>query len=160
MNPKSAKSLQSCLTLCDPMDCSPPGSSVHGIFQARTPEWVAISFSRGSSWTRDQTSISYILCLGRQVLYHWATREGPDSTHNPFMLWSTCKSTQVIWYYGKSGKQNSWNLFFTLAYRLYIAKYTYFASSITKVNLVADTFLKSFVITNSLQIKSWIHLRS
>ena len=38
-----AKSLQSCLTLCDPMDCNPPGSSVHGIFQARIPEWVAIS---------------------------------------------------------------------------------------------------------------------
>ena len=37
---------QSCLTLCDPMDCSPPGSSVHGIFQARILEWVAISFSR------------------------------------------------------------------------------------------------------------------
>ena len=40
---------QSCLTLCDPMDCSLPGSSVHGIFQARVLEWVAISFSRGSS---------------------------------------------------------------------------------------------------------------
>ena len=40
---------QSCLTLCDPMDCSPPGSSVHGILQARIQEWVAISFSRGSS---------------------------------------------------------------------------------------------------------------
>ena len=40
---------QSCLTLCDPMDCSLPGSSVHGILQARTLEWVAISFSRGSS---------------------------------------------------------------------------------------------------------------
>ena len=40
---------QSCLTLCDPMDCSPPGFSVHGIFQARVLEWVAISFSRGSS---------------------------------------------------------------------------------------------------------------
>ena len=40
-----AKSLQSCPTLCDPMDCSPPGFSVHGIFQARTREWVAISFS-------------------------------------------------------------------------------------------------------------------
>ena len=45
----SAKSLQSCLTLCDPVDCSPPGSSVHGIHQARILEWVAISFSRGSS---------------------------------------------------------------------------------------------------------------
>ena len=44
-----AKSLQSCLTLCDPMDCNPPGSSVHGIFQARIPEWLAIPFSRGYS---------------------------------------------------------------------------------------------------------------
>ena len=46
---------QSCPTLCDPTDCSPPGSSVHGIFQAWTLEWVAISFSRGSSWPRDWT---------------------------------------------------------------------------------------------------------
>src|SRR5574340_167266 len=45
----AAKSLQSCLTLCDPVDSSPPGSSVHGILQARILEWVAISFSRGSS---------------------------------------------------------------------------------------------------------------
>ena len=44
-----AKSFQSCPTLCDPMDCSPSGSSVHGILQARILEWVAISFSRGSS---------------------------------------------------------------------------------------------------------------
>ena len=43
---------QSCPTLCDPMDCSLPGSSVHGLFQARIPEWVAISFSRGSSQPR------------------------------------------------------------------------------------------------------------
>ena len=45
----AAKSLQSCPTLCDPIDGSPPGSSVHGIFQARILEWVAVSFSRGSS---------------------------------------------------------------------------------------------------------------
>ena len=44
---------QSCLTLCDPMDCSLPGSSVHGILQARTLEWVAFSFSRGSSRPKD-----------------------------------------------------------------------------------------------------------
>ena len=44
---------QSYLTLHDPMDCSPPGSSVHGILQARIPEWVAVPFSRGSSWIRD-----------------------------------------------------------------------------------------------------------
>ena len=51
---------QSCLTLCDPVDCSPPGSSVPGIFQARMLEWVAISFSRGSSRTRDRTRVSCI----------------------------------------------------------------------------------------------------
>ena len=45
----AAKSLQSCPTLCDPMGCSPAGSSIHGIFQARVLEWVAISFCQGSS---------------------------------------------------------------------------------------------------------------
>ena len=48
--------VKSCLTLCNPMDCSPPGSSVHGIFQARILEWVAIFSSRGSSQPRDQTT--------------------------------------------------------------------------------------------------------
>ena len=52
---------KSCLTLCDPMDCSLPGSSVHGIFQARVLERVAISFSRGSSRLRDGTRVSYIV---------------------------------------------------------------------------------------------------
>ena len=56
-----AKSLQSCLTLCNPVDCSPSGCSVHGIFQARILEWVAISFSRGSSRPRDQTCVSCLL---------------------------------------------------------------------------------------------------
>ena len=51
---------QSCLTLCDPMDCSPQGFSIHGIFQARILEWVAISSYRESSWARDQTCISCI----------------------------------------------------------------------------------------------------
>ena len=51
---------QLCLTLCDPMDCSPPGSSFHDILQARILEWVAIPFSRGSSQPRDWTQISYI----------------------------------------------------------------------------------------------------
>ena len=52
---------QSCPTLCDPIDCSLPGSSVHGIFQARILEWIAISFSRGSSQPRDQTRVSHIV---------------------------------------------------------------------------------------------------
>ena len=63
----SAKSLQSCPTLWDPMDCSLPGSSVSGILQARVLEWVAISSSRGSSWPRDWTLVSYVSCIGRQV---------------------------------------------------------------------------------------------
>ena len=65
-----AKSLQSCLTLCHPMDCSLPGSSVHGILPARILEWVSIPSSRESSWPRDQTCVSYVSCTGRQVLYH------------------------------------------------------------------------------------------
>ena len=63
---------QSCPTLCDPMDCSLPHSSVHGIFQARVLEWVAISFSRGSSQPRDRTWVSHI--VGRRFTI-WATRE-------------------------------------------------------------------------------------
>ena len=62
-------SLQLCPTLCDPMDCSPPGSSVHGILQLRTQEWIAMSSSRGSSQPGDQTHTSHISCIGRQVLY-------------------------------------------------------------------------------------------
>ena len=51
---------QSCPTLCVPMDCSLPGFSIRGIFQARVLEWIALSFSRRSSWTRDQTQVSCI----------------------------------------------------------------------------------------------------
>ena len=55
--------------LCSLMDCSPPGSSVHGILQARILEWVAIFSSRGSSWARDQTRVSSVSWLVRQFLY-------------------------------------------------------------------------------------------
>ena len=65
-----AKSLQLCLTLCHAMDCSPPGFSVRGSLQVRLLEWVAISSSRGSSQPRDRTCISYVSCIGGQVLYH------------------------------------------------------------------------------------------
>ena len=63
--------LHSCPTLCvDPMDCSPPGSSVQGILQARALEWVAMPSSRGSSWPRDRTCVSEVFCIGRFILYH------------------------------------------------------------------------------------------
>ena len=58
-----AAAAQSCPTLCDPIDSSPPGFSAHGIFQARILEWVAISSSRGSSQSRDGTHVSCISCI-------------------------------------------------------------------------------------------------
>ena len=61
---------QSCLTFCDAIDCSPLGSSVHGILQARILEWVAIFSSTGSSRPRDQTCISCVSCIGRWILYY------------------------------------------------------------------------------------------
>ena len=65
LTPKPDKSesevSQSCPTLCNPLDCSLSGSSVHGIFQARVPEWIAISFSRGSSQPRNRTRVSHIV---------------------------------------------------------------------------------------------------
>ena len=67
-----AKWLQSCPALCNSMDCSPPGSSGHGISQARILAWDAISSFRRSSWPRDRT---YISCIGRWILYRWATKE-------------------------------------------------------------------------------------
>ena len=70
-----AKLLQSCLTLCDRMDCNPPGSSIHGILQARILQWATMPSSRGSSWARDQTQVSYVSCISRQILYLWATKE-------------------------------------------------------------------------------------
>ena len=69
------ESLQSCPALCDPMDCSLPGSFVHGIFQARTLEWVAMPFSRGSSWPRDQTHVSYFSCIGRRFFTTRTTKK-------------------------------------------------------------------------------------
>ena len=71
-----AKSLQSCLTLCNPMYCSLPDSSIHGIFQARILEWGAVSFSRRPSQPRDWTRVSRI--VGRRFTI-WAIREAPQN---------------------------------------------------------------------------------
>ena len=74
---------QSCLALCDPMDYSLPGSSVHGTFQARVLEWVAISFSRGSSQPRDWTGVSHI---ARRRFTIWATREALSQYYKTLFL--------------------------------------------------------------------------
>ena len=66
----AAKSLQSCSTLCNPMDCTPLGSSVQEIVQARILEWVATLSSRGSSRSGDWTHVSFVSCISRQAPYH------------------------------------------------------------------------------------------
>ena len=71
---KESEVAQSCLTLCNPMDCSLPGFSVYGIFQARVLEWVAISFLRGSSWPRDWTQVS---CIAGKTLYPLSYQGSP-----------------------------------------------------------------------------------
>jgi len=83
-----AKSLQLYLTLGDPMDHSLPVFSVHEILQARILEWVAISSSRGSSQPGDQTLVSYVSCIGWQILYHHL---GSQSTKKRNKLCITCK---------------------------------------------------------------------
>ena len=67
------------------MDCSPPGSSVLGILQARILEWIAVPSSRGSSQPRDRTRVSYVSCVGRQVLY---PEHHPISSHHSYRFWN------------------------------------------------------------------------
>ena len=80
---KSVLVMQSCPILCDPMDCSPPGSSVHGISQVRILEGGAISFSRGSSQPRDWTQLSPI--AGR--LFYWLSQSGNTSFRENTLKW-------------------------------------------------------------------------
>ena len=71
LNLRNSTAVQSltCVWLCNPMNCSPLSSSVHGISRARILEWVAISFSKGSSWHRDWT---HVPCIGKWILYFWS----------------------------------------------------------------------------------------
>ena len=95
--------------LCNPMDCSLPGSFVHGISQAKIQDWVAISSSRGASQPRDRTHVS---CTGRWILYHWSTWEvvktpcshcrvhsfHPWSRKIPHSAWPNNNINKVIFY--------------------------------------------------------------
>ena len=76
-----------CPPLLWPQDCSPPGSSVHGVLRVRTLEWDAVSFSRGSSRPRDWAHVS---CTGRRILYHWAAWEVLLDFTNTQMLSNNC----------------------------------------------------------------------
>ena len=91
---------QSCLTLCDPIGCSLPGSSVHGILQARILEWVAISYFRGSCPSRDRTHLFCVSCIDRWILYHWAPRDPTKSKKDVITAeWASewVKSLSRVW---------------------------------------------------------------
>ena len=94
---------QSCPTLCSPVNCTVHQAPFHGIFQARIPEQVAISCSRRSSQPRDQTHISCVSCIGRQILYHFATWESliEKGIHAPVQSWQ------------KHQKNPSWDILLT-----------------------------------------------
>ena len=81
-----AQLLQLCLTFCHPMDCSLPGSSVHGIFHARMLEWVAMPASRGSSWPGDWTRVSYASTLAGGFFTISATWEAHRLPYDPANL--------------------------------------------------------------------------
>ena len=97
---------QSCSTLCDLIDCGPPGSSVHWIFQARLLEWVALSSSRGSSWSMDQIHLLYLL-LGRQILYHCTTFSTRHLILCSYSNRKTTKSDVFSWTHLKHRLTNS-----------------------------------------------------
>ena len=108
----AAKSLQSCLTLCDPIDCSPPGSPVPGILQARTLEWVAISFSNAWNWKVKVKSLSNVRLLGtpwtaahqapvskgfsRQEYWSGVPLPSPCTYAQNSILWLTCFTKAFI----------------------------------------------------------------
>ena len=75
--------IQSCPTLCDPVDCSLPGSSVHGVPQGNILELVSMSSSRGSYWPRDWTHVSCISCMGRQIFHYCPTWEAQYYNYVP-----------------------------------------------------------------------------
>ena len=96
--------VQLCPTLCNPIDYSPPDSSVHGILQARPLEWVAIPFSRGYSWLRDWTQVS---CISGRFFTVWATRKARKSLKMPTFEQQQCWWSSWLWL---------WTLFFFLLY--------------------------------------------
>ena len=144
-----AQSLKSCLTLCDPMDCSQPGYSVQGIFQARILEWVAISSSGESSWPMDRTQVSCISCIGRQILYHWAylgspllCTKGPKSVHN---CWSNSfisrNLSQEISIKGEIYMH--WYVTFSIIYKKKTTKYPIVRQWLNKCDVINCEILSS-----------------
>ena len=119
------------LLLCDTMNCSPAGFSVHGIFQARILERVAISSSRGSFQPSDWTWVSFMSCISRQILYHWATYELELITYNKNALCHFQKCTCIYFsyfsyktYYFGERKQTFEKQYFTILYTILLVPST------------------------------------
>ena len=85
---------ESCPTLSDPIDCSHPGSSVHGILQTGILEWAGVSYSRGSFWPRDQTCVSYASCTGRRV---GSLPLAPPACCACVLSHSSCQLSAALW---------------------------------------------------------------
>ena len=97
--------------LCDPMDCSPPGSSIHGIFLARILQWVTIPFSRGSSWT-EKVRLLHLLQLtifstDSWLLYYWATCEVLYFHHSIFFSFTNIQLRWLLFLFHTWSKQRS-----------------------------------------------------
>ena len=122
---------QLCLTVCNTKDCSPPDSSVHDIAWARILEWVAISFSRGSSQPRDRTHVS---CICRQMLYHWATREVLIMYKNNFIFESS------FWVELSLGRPMRWNKSFQTVMSFQLFQCSLLSS---KESLSGQSFVRS-----------------
>ena len=138
-----AKSLQSSVTLCDLMDCSPPRSSVHGILQARILEWVAMPSSRGCSRPRDRTCVSSVSCIDRWVLDHQHHLGSPELKYmNPSISdWSAhC--------YSDSQQRQSWQMVSTSLPPLYLVEERYCEC------------LKSFLVLSKPQINEYMKVQS
>ena len=88
-----AQTFQLCPTLCNPIDCSPPGSSILGILQARILEWVSLPSSRGSSWPRNWTHIS---CVAGRLFTHWANWESHLSLVYLLQILLICKCSSFL----------------------------------------------------------------
>ena len=129
---------QSCPTLCNCMDCSPSGSSVHGIFQTRILEWVAISISRESSWPRDQTHVSFVSCIAGRFFTYWAIRE---SKNRPFIY---------VFF-------NFFQQFFFFWFSMYMF-FTYLVKFISRYFILLDDIINEIVFLISLSDCSlWLY---
>ena len=111
---------KSCPTLCHPMDCSPPASSVHGIFQARILEWIAISFSRRSSQPRNRTQVS---CIAGRFFTYWAIREISSPYHLSFHFLSCIFSWLSPYCFVLKYFDYSWPFIFLNNFWIHLNKY-------------------------------------